>query len=74
MSKGGEFFLDEIQLVIEPFEINITEIKETINKLKIKLSEYSNLLSFNVSLKPTEFDKQMNEIKGLLELLEYKKF
>lgn len=74
LSKGGEFFLDEIQLVIEPFEINITEIKETINKLKIKLSEYSNLLSFNVSLKPTEFDKQMNEIKGLLELLEYKNF
>lgn len=66
LSKGGEFFLDEIQLVIEPFEININEIKETINKLKIKLSEYSNLLSFSVSLKPTEFDKQMNEIKGLL--------
>ncbi|MCE5158601.1 hypothetical protein KJC32_04690 [Staphylococcus epidermidis] len=74
LSKGGEFFLDEIQLVIEPFEININEIKETINKLKIKLLEYSNLLSFNVSLKPTEFDKQMNEIKGLLELLKYKNF
>src|SRR5699024_10016057 len=44
LSKGGEFFLDQIQLVIEPFEINIIEIKETINKLKIKLSEYSNLL------------------------------
>ncbi|MGT2596828.1 hypothetical protein ACVQ90_09235 [Staphylococcus aureus] len=74
LSKGGEFFLDQIQLVIQPFEINIIEIKETINKLNIKLSEYSNLLSFDVSLKSTEFDKQMNEIKGLLELLEYKNF
>ncbi len=66
--------MNQIQLEIEPFEINIIEIKETINKLNIKLSEYSNLISFNLSLKPTEFDKQMNEIKGLLELLEHKNF
>ena len=61
--------MDQIQLVIQPFEINIIEIKETINKLNIKLSEYSNLLSFDVSLKSTEFDKQMNEIKRFIRII-----
>ncbi|UXU64264.1 hypothetical protein MUA52_00205 [Staphylococcus agnetis] len=74
LSKGGKFILDNIQLEIEPFEININEIKKTINKLNIKLSEYNNLLPYNVNLKSAEFDKQMNEIEGLLELLEYKNF
>lgn len=74
ISKGGDFNIDNIELSINPFNINVTEIRDIINNLKNKISEYRNLIPIDKKLKPIDFNDQMNEIVGLIELLEYKRF
>ncbi|MGE6950289.1 hypothetical protein ACQKGE_11665 [Staphylococcus hominis] len=74
ISKGGIFWIDTVKLNVEPFKIDIYRIKKDLDKLNVKLVEYSNLIPKNINLKPDSFIKQMREIVGLYELLENKDF